>query len=125
MFLQLSKIALWLLGISMIFFGLNKFFNFISVPPPEGGAALAFMTGMFSSYLAKVVAVIEIVGGLLLFNGRTSFLGFLLLAPVIANIMGYHFAHDFPGNGLWIIVSGLFFLAAWSFRDRFAAIVQE
>ena len=38
------------------------------------------------------------IAGLLLFLPRTRFLGSLLLVPITANIVMYHFTFDFPGN---------------------------
>jgi putative oxidoreductase len=103
----------WLLALPMIVFGLNKFFMFANVAPPQDPTAQAFLGAMFTSYLGKLVGFFEVVGGGLLLFRRTSFLGFLLLTPVIFNIVCFHFAHDFIGNGLWIIPTLLFLTVAY------------
>lgn len=102
------NITIWILAILMVVFGLNKFFGFIPVEPPSDTTAQAFMGAMFTSYLFVVVAIAEIVGGILLIVPKTRFLGWLLLLPVIFNIVAFHIAHDFIGNGIWLLPTVLF-----------------
>jgi putative oxidoreductase len=85
-----------------IVFGANKFLLFANVPPPTDPQALAFLGGMFGSFLAKFVGATEIAGGLLTLFKRTRFVGLLVLLPVTASILAFHLAHDLPGNGIWI-----------------------
>ncbi|MEM9378981.1 MAG: hypothetical protein AAGB93_03450 [Planctomycetota bacterium] len=111
------------LAVPMIVFGLNKFFFFADVPPPAGETAQAFLGAMFSSYLAPLVAVKEILGGALVLFRKTSFLGLLVLAPLMANILAFHAMHDMPGNGIWV-VSTLFYAAGvWRHRRDVAGLV--
>lgn len=93
----------WLLGLLMIVFGLNKFFGFIPVQPPPDETAQQFLGTMFNSYLFVVVATAEIIGGVLLFSQKTRKWGIYLLAPILFNIVAFHLAHDFIGNGIWIL----------------------
>lgn len=104
----IQNISIWFLAILMVVFGLNKFFGFIPVEPPANPTAQAFMGAMFTSYLFVVVAIAEIVGGILLIVPKTRFLGWLLLLPVIFNIVAFHIAHDFIGNGIWLLPTLLF-----------------
>ena len=120
---KLSTYASYALGILMIVFGLNKFLGFIPVEPPADPIAQAFMGAMFTSYLYAVVAVAEIVGGALLFSARTRFVGWLVLLPVVFNIVAFHAAHDFVGNGIWLLPTALFVAIAVGGRERFAALV--
>lgn len=104
----IQNISIWFLAILMVVFGLNKFFGFIPVEPPADLKAQSFMGAMFSSYLFVVVAIAEIVGGILLIVPKTRFLGWLLLLPIIFNIVAFHIAHDFIGNGIWLLPTLLF-----------------
>ena len=94
--------AKFLLGFPMIIFGLNKFLGFIAVDPPADPTAQSFLGTMFSSYLYLIVAFVEIIGGILVLIPKTALIGTMLLLPVITNIAAFHFAHDLPGNGIWI-----------------------
>ena len=91
-----------LLAAPFIIFGLNKFIGFADMPPPSDETAQMFLGAMFSSYLVKLVAIIEIGAGILILVPRTSFLGVILMLPVTVNIVGFHLFHDLPGNGIWI-----------------------
>lgn len=112
------------LGILMVIFGLNKFIGFIPVEPPADPVAQAFLGNMFSTYLFKVVAIAEIVGGVLLFVPRLRLLGWLLLSPVVFNIVAFHVAHDFIGNGIWLLPTALFCWVGVAFRSPLSQLVK-
>ena len=101
-----AKAARYLLGLAMVVFGLNAFFNFM--PPPElpekGGQ---FMGLLFESGYFNVVAVVKLAGGLLLLLGRFVPLGLTLLGPVLVNILVFHLVFDPPGIGLGLVCTVL------------------
>lgn len=96
---KLPLILSVLLAIPMLVFGANKLIGFLEVPPPTDPTAQMFLGAMFGSYLAKLVAVTEILGALLTLSSRTRLLGALILLPVNVNIMALHLFHDIPGIG--------------------------
>src|SRR5436305_43611 len=79
-------IARVLLGLVFVVFGSNIFLHFIPMPPPPPTLAGDFTKALFLSHYLHVVAVFQILGGLLLLVGRFVPLGLVLLAPVIVNI---------------------------------------
>ena len=113
-----------LLGTLMILFGLNKFLGFIPVDPPGDPTAQTFLGTMFSSYLFTVVALAEIVGGLLLFVQRWSFVGTLVLLPVMFNIIAFHVAHDMPGNAIWLVPTFLFAAILVFFKNKYQVLLD-
>ena len=119
-----SLIPNGLMALLMVVFGLNKFFGFIAVDPPADATAQAFMGAMFSTYLFKVVALFEIVGGLLLLVPKTRLLAWLLLSPVIFNIVAFHLAHDFVGNGIWLLPTILFIYLGFLNRSQLEAVLR-
>jgi uncharacterized membrane protein YphA (DoxX/SURF4 family) len=110
------------LAFPFIVFGLNKFLLFADMPPPHDPIAQQFLGAMFSSYLAKLVGVVEIIAGLLLVIPRTKFFGALLLLPININIVAFHLAHDNPGNGIWIITTLLHLAVLFSLGAEFKAL---
>lgn len=100
---KIQTITLWSLGLLMIVFGLNKFLGFLPVAPPPDAVAQQFLGTMFSSYLFVLVAIGEIIGGLFLLVARTRKWGFYILVPIVVNIVAFHLAHDFIGNGIWLV----------------------
>jgi putative oxidoreductase len=114
----LKLTAIILLALPMIIFGLNKFLGFTNVAPPEGKDAQLFLGAMFGSYLFKLVGFTEIVGGVLLLIRKTSFIGLLLLTPVVVNIVVFHLAHDNPGNGIWLFSLVTYVLAIIAHKEK-------
>ena len=108
-----QNIAIWFLAILMVIFGLNKFFGFIPVEPPADATAQSFMGALFTSYLYVIVALAEIVGGLMLLIPKTRFMGWLLLLPIIFNIVAFHIVHDFIGNGIWLLPTALYLVISY------------
>ena len=120
----LQNATFWVLAALMVIFGLNKFLGFIPVEPPADATAQQFLGTMFTSYLFAVVAVGEIIGGVLLVLKKTRFLGWILLSPIVFNIVAFHIAHDFIGNGIWLLPSSLFLLGGLWMKDELVQTVK-
>jgi len=117
------NVSKWLLALMMIVFGANKFIGFIVMPPPQGELAQKFMGAMFTTYLFKVVALTQIIGGVLLLIPKTAFIGLLMMFPVIVNIIGFHLFHDMPGNGMWLFVILITGIITFGFKDQFSKLI--
>jgi putative oxidoreductase len=88
-----------LLGIMILVFGLNKFFNFIPMPP-HPGAAGEFMGALAKSgYIFPIVAIVEISTGILLLVNKYKALALIVLFPVMLNAFLFHAFLDLPGIG--------------------------
>lgn len=122
-----NTIASIALGLPMIIFGLNKFLLFANVAPPADKTAQMFLGAMFTSYLAKLVGITEIIGGGLVLLPKTRPLGWFVLSPIMANIIAFHFAHDMPGNMIWLFSTAAFlfvlFLEKKSIRSTLKASI--
>jgi putative oxidoreductase len=119
-----TVIARVLLGLIFVVFGSNIFLHFIPMPPPSPGLVGDFTKALFLSHYLHVVAVFQIVGGLLLLIGRFVPLGLLLLAPVIVNIDLVHILMDPSGLPMASVISILLVFLVWRYRDAFAGLVR-
>lgn len=117
-------IARVLLGLIFVVFGSNIFLHFIPMPPPPPGLLGDFTKALFLSHHIHVVAVFQIVGGLLLLIGRFIPLGLVLLAPVIVNIDLVHILMDPKGLPMAALVSILLIFLVWRYRDAFRGILS-
>src|SRR6185437_4869511 len=97
-------VARILLGLIFVFFGLNGFLNFLKGPMPSG-LALQFMGALIQSHYFWVVAALQIAGGLLLLLIRCVHVFFVLLGPVIVNIILYHLLLNPSQAGPEIVVT--------------------
>jgi DoxX. len=117
-------IARVLLGLIFVVFGLNIFLHFIPMPPPPPTLAGDFSKALFVSHYLHVVALFQIVGGLILLIGRFVPLGLTLLAPVIVNIDLVHILMDPSGLPLAAVISILLIFLLWRYRDAFAGLLR-
>ncbi len=108
-----------LLAMPLIIFGLNKFVGFMEMPlPDEGSMAATFMMTMYGTYLAKFVALGEIVGGLMLLMKKTSALGAIIVMPILLNILAFHLFVDGEMSGIGMGVMLVVFDAAILYFNR-------
>jgi len=118
-------IARSLLGLIFLVFGSNMFLHFIPMPPPPEGPAREFMTALFLSHYLYVVGALQVVGGVLLFTGRWTPLGLVLVGPVIVNILCFHVLMAPAGLPMAIVVSLLALFLLWRYREHFAGLVKN
>ncbi len=101
-----TRILRTILGLGLILIGLGKLIHFDFMPSPAFNEdATLFIDSLNNTgYVLQVVAVLEIVIGLLLvFNKWVSF-ALILLAPITVNVLLFHLFLDSPGLFLAIIV---------------------
>ncbi len=117
-----TLIARILLGAIFVVFGLNFWLRFIPIPPPpEGTPADGFMGVLFVTGYLMVVKVLEILGGLLVWSGRFTGAGLLILGPIIVNIVMYDAIIAKAFNPVSTLAAILALFLLWTKRDRFLA----
>lgn len=86
-----------LLGLILLVFGFNKFFQFL--PPPEGMSEAAgnYFGALVETKTMTMVAIVEIVAGLALIINKYGALMAVVLMSVSVNAVLYHATLD-PGN---------------------------
>jgi hypothetical protein len=119
-----SQIARYLLGLIFLVFGLNGFFNFLSMAGPTGIAA-QFFGAIFVSHFYVVIFLLQIVPALLLLANRYVPLALTILGPMIFNIVCIHVFMVPAGLPQAIVVTILWFLVAYSVRSAFSGIFQR
>lgn len=117
-------IARSLLGLVFAVFGSNAFLHFIPMPPPPAGFAGDYMKALFGSGYFYVVAVTQVLGGLLVLSGRFTALGLVFLGPVIVNILCFHIFLNHEGLPLACVVAVLALFLLWQKRGNFAGILK-
>lgn len=71
--------------------GLNKIFNYIPVPPDLPPALVADNAAFMEiAWLMPLVAIVEIIGGVLLVFRKTRALGALIIFPIMCGIVLIH-----------------------------------
>jgi uncharacterized membrane protein YphA (DoxX/SURF4 family) len=114
------------IGLGLVFatFGLNKLLPFLPQPPISGAPAQFFGALFATGYMIPLIAVTEMVAGVMLLSGRFVPLALTLLAPVIVNILAFHLFLAPAGVGVPTVVLALEAYLAWTNRAVFAPMLQ-
>ena len=121
-----ATVVRYLLGAIFFIFGLNGFFHFIPLPPPESEAAAAYMGGLYvSGYFFPLLAITETAVGAMLLSGLFVPLGLIILAPVTINIFLYHLAVDPAGMAMAVVVLAANAYLGWAYLASFAGVLQS
>jgi putative oxidoreductase len=113
-----------LLGLIFVFFGSNAFLHFLPMPPLPQGVAGEYLHAFFVSGYVNVIGGFQVIGGLLLLIGRFVPFGLTILGAVIVNIWAFHLLMAPEGLPPAVVVTILELFLLWSYRDRFAGILQ-
>lgn len=109
-----------LFGLMMLNGGFNKFLNYMPVPDdlpePIMKDTMAFME---ISWLMPLVAVAEILGGVLLMIPRTRALGALVIFPVMVGILLTHIFVEPSGLPIALILWAILLWAMWENREKY------
>lgn len=99
-----TKITRLLLGLILVFFGLNKFFKFIS--PHLSHDAMVFIQSLGDTgYIMQIVGVFEVFIGFMLIAKKWVPFSLILLVPISVNILLFHVFLDLPGIAGALVVS--------------------
>lgn len=121
----ITTIARVLLGLIFVVFGLNFWFNFISMPqPPAGSPPALFFGAIYPTGFLAVVKVIEVLGGALLLSGRFTALGLTLVGPVVVNIVLFDIFLAGAFNPLGAAVAVLSLVVLYGKRENFAGLLK-
>lgn len=99
-----------LFGVMMLNSGLNKFFNYMPMPEPSEQMLKVFGALMTVKWLMPLVAIVEIVGGILVAIPKTRALGAIVILPVMVGIVVHHLTYDVAGIGMGLV---LFLIDLW------------
>ena len=123
--MKIFKFILCLLfGLMFINAGLDKFFHYMPIPPLEPEmlkVAEAFMT---ISWLMPLVAIVEIVGGLLFIFPKTRALGAIVILPIMIGIIIHNAVYAPSG----LAIAGIFLLinlwVLYDNRNKYEALLN-
>jgi hypothetical protein len=110
-----------LLGALFLYGGLSYFLPMGGVLPFSGDAA-SYFKFLGSSGIMKVVKVLEIIGGVLLFIPGRRALGLTIIAPIVVNIFLFElcFVREVQISFITIILSAII---AYQQKDKFKALL--
>ena len=114
-------VARILLGLMFFVFGLNGILHFLHMDTMTGDAG-TLATIMAQHGWMTFVSILQVVGGLLLLVGRYVPLGLVILAPIIVNILLFHFLLAPSGVGPGLLAALLAVFLIWGYRRSFRGL---
>jgi putative oxidoreductase len=113
------------LGALMIFGGLNKLFQFVPNPPNLPEAMVKDMAAFNEiSWLMPLVAVAELLGGLLIMLPKTRALGVLILFPIMIGILLVNTLVDTSGLIMVVVLSAILGWIMYENRDKYLPLIK-
>ena len=118
------KIIRIVLGVILLVFGVNHFADFLPMPKPPA-EAMEFMEALMKSgFVWTLIAIVEIISGILLILGRYSSLALSIFAPVAIGILLYHLVLDPAGGFIGYITFILEVLLVYSYFDMYKPLFK-
>jgi uncharacterized membrane protein YphA (DoxX/SURF4 family) len=118
------KIARYFLGVILLVFGLNQFFQFLPMPkPPE--PALNFMSALTATgFMWYVIGIFQVISGIFLIIGRYVALGLVLFAPIALVILFYHLFLDPAGGLIGYVTFILEFVLLYTYLEAYKPMLK-
>jgi len=115
-----------LVGLMFINSGLNKFFNYIPIPEDLPEKVVAMNTAMEEiGWLLPLVAIVEILGGLLFIIPRFRPLGAIIIFPIMIGILLTHITVAPSGLPMAIILLLINLWAIIENKEKFLALIKK
>jgi hypothetical protein len=122
---HIPTIARFLLGLPLVVFGLNLFLHFIPEPKnPMPEAVMSFVGALVKSgYMMPMIAITQLIVGVLLLVNRFVPLALALFAPFILNSVAFHVFLEPTGLPMALVFLALELYLAWAYRNAFGPML--
>jgi putative oxidoreductase len=114
-----------LFGLVFINSGLNKFFNYMPIPKDMPKNMLKVMAAFVQiGWLMPLIAVAEIVGGVLFITNKYRALGAIIIFPVLIGILLTHIIIAPSGLPLALVLLGIEIWVIIENREKYLPMVK-
>ncbi len=114
-----------LFGLMFINAGLNKFFNYMPVPEDMPEDSMQMFTAMMQiGWLMPLIAIAEIIGGILFILPKVRALGAVILAPIMTGIMLTHFTIAPEGLPIVLPLLAIYLWVIYENRNKYLPMVS-
>jgi len=119
---KITMVLRLLLAIILLVFGLNKFFNFIPMPPMEGPPG-EFMGALGKTgYMFPLIALTEVIAGALLLVNKFKGLALIMVSIISVNIVLFHLVLAPAGIALAAVVAILNIILIYANWKKFRTL---
>lgn len=121
---KVLNILSFIFGLVFINGGLNKFFNYMPIPEDIPESAMKMFSAMAEiTWLMPLLALFEIIGGVLFIIPRFRALGALVIFPIMIGILVHHFTLA-EGLIIPILLFAILLWAIWEDRQKYYPLIE-
>jgi putative oxidoreductase len=114
-----------LFGLMFINSGLNKFFNYMPMPKDVPENMMKVMTAFMEiGWLMPLIAVAEIVGGLLFITNKYRALGAIVIFPIMIGILLTHIITAPSGLPLALVLLAIEIWVIIENREKYLSMIK-
>lgn len=114
-----------LFGLMFINSGLNKFFNYMPMPKDMPASMLKIiMAFMEIKWLMPLVAIVEIVGGILFITNKYRALGAIIILPVMVGILLTNIIHAPSGLPIALVLFAINLWVIIENREKYMPMIR-
>lgn len=114
-----------LFGLIFINSGLNKFFNYMPMPDDLPESMLKVMEAFMTiGWLMPLIAVVEIIAGILIIFPKTRALGALMIFPIMIGILLTHIFNAPAGLPMAIILLLINLWVIFENKEKYLPIIK-
>ena len=113
-----------LLGLMLIIFGLNGFLQFMPMPEMADPGQQFIGALMQTGYILAIVAIVEILAGILILINKYQALALIVLFPILLNAFLFHLFLDIQGIGASVFALILTIYLLINHKEKFSALLK-
>jgi uncharacterized membrane protein YphA (DoxX/SURF4 family) len=114
-----------LFGLMFINSGLNKFFNYMPMPKDMSENMMKLMTALMDiGWLMPLIAVAEIIGGVLFITNKFRALGAIIIFPVLIGILLTHILIAPSGLPVALVLFGIELWVIIENREKYLPMIK-
>jgi putative oxidoreductase len=112
-------------GLLLINGGLSKFFNYMPAPENLPEPLMRDNSALVEiAWLMPLVAIAELVGGILILFSRTRALGALIVLPVMVGVLLTHITVAPEGLPIALVIWAILLWILWENRQKYAVLLK-
>ena len=114
-----------LFGLMFINSGLNKFFNYMPMPKDLPENMIKIMTAFMEiGWLMPLIAVAEIIGGVLFITNKYRALGAIIIFPIMIGILLTHIVTAPSGLPLALVLLSINLWVIFENREKYLPMIK-
>jgi len=122
---KIILVASILFGLMFINSGLNKFFNYMPMPKEMPESMMKLMGAFMSiSWLMPLIAVAEIIGGVLFITNKFRALGAIIIFPVLVGVLLTNIIYSPSALPVVLVLLGIEIWVIIENREKYLTIIK-